>query len=81
MMGGNGVLRNWKLPFGIMNLGCFFVYGVQTLPRANSLSHIPHSAFFTLARKWHWMAITDFFLSLLFFSCVFVYWVFLGYEK
>lgn len=79
-MGGSGVLRNWKLPFGIMSLGCFFVYGVQTLPRAMVSPIYPIQRFYFGED----MALDGYhrlFLSLLFFPCVFGYWVFLGYEK
>jgi hypothetical protein len=78
-MGGSGVLRNWKLPFGIMSLGCFFVYGVQTLLRAMVSPIYPIQRFY-LARKWHWMAIADFFF--LFSSlCFCLLEFFLDYEK
>lgn len=69
-------MRNWKLPFGIMSLGCyFFVYGVQTLLCAMVSPIYPIQRFYFGEE----MALDGYhglFLSLVFFLCVFVYWVF-----
>lgn len=77
-MGGSGVLRNWKLPFGIMSLGCyFFVYGVQTLLCAMVSPIYPIQRFYFGEE----MALDGYrrlFFLLFSFFVFFVYWGFSG---